>query len=201
MVWNIHCKSNAVAARYHGIDDVADALRHQAVPTLTRMHGSISCGGCKAGNTAREPTPDAPAVREARPAHGCRTARRVGQDGKPHPSCRQASTARRAGRLPIAIPGVADPSPVLLVRRLWQPVSRPPVPDFVTTSTLPTRNPARCDLVHRGFRRSVVSLRHGPENLPNIVRVRRQDRHRPDRGRRGLGPLCVHLPDAGLSNA
>jgi hypothetical protein len=62
-------------------------------------------------------------------------------------------------RLPIAIPELADPSPVLPVHCYWQLENRQAVPDFVTEPFCGEENHIRCDLLHKTASRSVVSLR------------------------------------------
>ena len=111
--------------------------------------GGVSSAGCKPRHKAYEPTPDGRVGRAPQQATDRHRARHAVPGAKSLPSCRSASTATSAGRLPIAIPGFADPSPVLPVRYSWQLENRRPVPDFVTNPFCGEENHTRCDLLHK----------------------------------------------------
>ena len=166
-----------------------------------RRNRSLSSAGCRARRKECKATPDGQAARAGRQAPARRKARHAVQGAKSLPWCRSASTATSAGCLPIAIPEVADPSPVL-PGPLQSATRKPPARSrFRNQTTLPRRKSDRCDLLHRSHERCVLDLRHGRENLPSVVRYRHQDRLRLDRGRRGRCRVRVHLPDPGLINA
>ena len=131
--------------------------------------GGVSSGGCKPRHKAYEPTLDGRVGRAPQQATDRHRVRHAVPGAKSLPSCQSASTATSAGRSLIAIPGFADPSPVLPVRYSWQLETRLPVPDFVTHLFCGEENHVRCDLLHRNPRRPVVLLRHGPADLPSSV--------------------------------
>ena len=75
--------------------------------------GASSFAGYRARRKERQPTPDGQAAHARRQAPARRRARHAVPGAISLPWRQSASTATSAGCSPIAIPGVADPSPVL----------------------------------------------------------------------------------------
>ena len=107
----LHRAGRSEAARGRTGKTAAAAVGGRIAGAGTR---SLSSAGCRARRKECKATPDGQAAHARRQAPAGHKARHAVPGAKSLPWCRSAATATSAGCLPIAIPGVADPSPVLL---------------------------------------------------------------------------------------